>query len=248
MGVMADHVQQAFVGESEIFLGEAGGFPRALDQEALGDFQFFLLGVAGEAQDFHAVLQRLRNGVQDVGGADEHDLGEIVFDVEIMVREGVIQLGVEDFHERGRRVATEVGGHFVDFVEDENRIDGAGLLHHLDDLAGQSADVGAAMAANFGFVAHAAEGDADKFAAGGVADGHGERSLANARRSDEAEDGAFRILDELANGEEFEDALFDLFEAVVLVIENFFGGLDVANFLGALFPGHGQAASRHNCG
>ena len=49
-----------------------------------------------------------------------------------------------------------------------------------------------------------------------------------------------RILHELANGEKFENALFDLLEAVVLVIENFFGGLNIANFLGALFPGHGQ--------
>src|SRR3981081_3277086 len=126
-----------------------------------------------------------------------------------MVGEGVVQLGVENFHEGGGRVATEVGGHFIDFIENEDRIYGAGLLHHLDDLAGQRADVGAAMAADFGFVAHAAERDANEFAAGGVADGHGERGFADARRSDEAKDGALGVFYELAAGGGFGGWAFD---------------------------------------
>ena len=137
-------------------------------------------------QDFHAVLQGLRNRVQHVGGADEHDFGEIVLDVEVVVGEGVVQFGVENFHERRRRVAAEVGGHFVHFVEHENRIDRSGLFHHLDDLAGQRADIGAAVSANFRFIAHAAERDANKFASRGAPDGHGERGFADARRPDEA--------------------------------------------------------------
>ena len=140
----------------QILFLQAGGFALALHQEALGNLQFFLLGVAGDAQDFHAILQRLRNGVQHVGGADEHHFRKVVLHVEIMIGEGVIQFGIEHFHQRRRRIAAEVGGHFVHFIQNENRIDGAGLLHHLDDLAGQRADVGAAMAANFGFIANAA--------------------------------------------------------------------------------------------
>src|SRR6266852_839541 len=96
------------------------------------------------------------------------------------------------------------------------------------------------MAANFSLIAHAAERDADELASGGVADGHGQRGFADARRSDEAEDGAFGILYELAGGEGFEDALFDFLEAVMLVVENFLGGLDVANFFGTFFPGHSE--------
>src|SRR5258708_7726589 len=92
------------------------------------------------------------------------------------------------------------------------------------------------MAADFGFIAHAAERDTNEFAAGGVADGHGQRGLAHARRSDEAKDGAFGIFYELAYGKEFEDALFNFIEAVMLVVENFFGGFDVANLFGTLFP------------
>src|SRR6202030_3208669 len=53
MGVISE---KTFVCEREIFVGQAGGLARAANEEALGDFELFLLGVAGEAQDFHAVL------------------------------------------------------------------------------------------------------------------------------------------------------------------------------------------------
>ena len=126
------------------------------------------------------------------------------------------------------------------FVEHEDGVLGAGLLHRLDDLAGQGADVGAAMAADLGLVAHAAERHADELAAGGLGDGHAERGLADARRPDEAEDGALGILDELADGEEFEDAVLDLFQAVVVFVEDLFGVVDGADFLGLLLPRHGE--------
>src|SRR5580704_1269771 len=96
------------------------------------------------------------------------------------------------------------------------------------------------MAANFRFVANATKRDADEFASGGAADGHCERSLANTWRPEEAENRALGILDELADRQIFEDAIFDFFQAVVVLREDLFGAVDVANFLGALLPWHGQ--------
>ncbi len=96
------------------------------------------------------------------------------------------------------------------------------------------------MAANFSFVAHAAKRHAHEFSSRGAADRHGQRSLAHARRPEEAENRAFRILHELADGEIFQNALFDFLQAVMIFGEDFFGALDVANFLRALLPGHGQ--------
>ena len=55
---------------------------------------------------------------------------------------------------------------------------------------GLGADVGAAVAADLGLVAHAAEGDADELAAEGAGDRLAERRLADAGRADEGEDGA----------------------------------------------------------
>ena len=54
---------------------------------------------------------------------------------------------------------------FIDFVEQEDRIDGPSLGHALDDAARHRADVGAAMAADFGFVRDAAKGRLKEFAA-----------------------------------------------------------------------------------
>ena len=139
-----------------------------------------------------------------------------------------------------RRIAAEVHRHLVDFVEEEDRIDRAGLLHPLDDLAGERADVGAAMAADLRLVAHAAEGEADELAAGGAGDRLRQRGLADAGRSDEAEDRALRLLDELAHGEELEDALLDLLEAVVVLVEDLLGELDVLDLFRGLLPGNGD--------
>src|SRR2546430_12156255 len=46
-------------------------FPYTTLFRSLGDFQLFLLRIAGQAQNFHAVLQRLRNRMQHVGRAHE---------------------------------------------------------------------------------------------------------------------------------------------------------------------------------
>ena len=133
-------------------------------EEPAGDLDLLELGVAGNLQDLHAVAQRLRNRVQHVGRADEHDVRQVVLDVEIVVEERVVLFRVQHLEQRRRRVAAEVHRHLVDFVEQEDRVHRAGLLHHLDDLAGERADVGAAMAANLGFVADAAERQAHELA------------------------------------------------------------------------------------
>ena len=80
----------------------------------------------------------------------------------------------------------------VDLVEQEDRVLGAGLLHPLDDAAGHRADVGAAVAADVGLVAHAAERDAHVLAPERAGDRLGDRGLADARRADEEQDRPLR--------------------------------------------------------
>ena len=58
----------------------------------------------------------------------------------------------------------------VDFVEHHHAIARTGLTDPLDDVAGQGADIGAPVAADLGFVVHAAETDADEFAVHGAGD------------------------------------------------------------------------------
>ncbi len=189
-------------------------------RKRLRDLDLLELGVAGQLQHFHAVAQRLRNRVQHVGGADEHHVRQVVLDVEVVILEGGVLFRVEHLEQRRRRVAAEVHRHLLDFVEQEDRVDRAGLLHHLDDLAGEGADVGAAVAADLGLVAHAAERQADELAVHRPGDRLGQRGLAHARRAGQRQDGGLRLLDQGPHRQELEHALLDLLEAVVVLVEH----------------------------
>ena len=103
----------------------------------------------------------------------------------------------------------------------------AGPAQALDDLAGQRADVGAAVAADLGLVVHAAHGDARELAAQGARDGAAERRLAHAGRPDEAQDRALEDGLQLQHGQVIEDALLHLLQIVVVLVQNLGGALDV---------------------
>ena len=127
-----------------------------LDQMALGDLDLLVLGIAFEPDDLHAVEQRLRQ-VERIGGGDEHHVRKIVVDLQIMVLELVVLLRVKDLEQSRGGVAAEILAELVDLVEQEQRVGCAGLLQVRHDLARQGADIGAAVAANLGLVAHAAQ-------------------------------------------------------------------------------------------
>ncbi len=170
---MLDQFLDAFLGELDLFIARQSGFLALLgNQEALGDLHLFDLGVAREPDHFHAILQRRRDGVHHVGRGDEEYLAQVVLDVQVVIHEHVVLFRIENFQQRRRRVAAEVGRHLVDFVQHEHRVAHAGFLHHLENLSGQGADVGTPMAANFRFIPHAAQRQAHELASGGLGDGH----------------------------------------------------------------------------
>jgi hypothetical protein len=97
------------------------------------------------------------------------------------------------------------------------------LAHVLQDLAGHRADVGAAVAADLGLVAHAAQRHAHELAVGGLGDRLAERGLADAGRADQAQDRRLQLVDALLHGEVLEDAFLDLLQAVVVLVEHLLG-------------------------
>ncbi len=137
-----------------------------------------------------------------------------------MVREGVVLLGVEHLEQRGARIAAEVVTDLVDLVHHEDGVDGPGLLHSPDDAAGEGSDVRAPVPPDGGLVVDAAERDADELAAQRAGDAPPERRLSDARRTDEAQDRPLLVLLQLADREVLEDALLDLLEAVVVLVEH----------------------------
>ena len=204
-------------------------------QIAARDVRLFVLGVAGQPDDLHAVEQRRRD-VERVRGADEHHLGEIEVDLEVVIAERGVLLGIEHLEQRRRRVTAEVHRHLVDFVEQVQRIAYPGPRHVLHDLAGHRADIGAAVPAYLGLVTHAAQRHAHELAVRRPRNALPQRGLAHAGRADQTQDRALERLHALLDGQVLDDALLDLVEAEVVLVEHPLGRRDVVLDLGALLP------------
>lgn len=65
-----------FVFLGKIVLVESSFLEGSGNQVVFCNFDFFFCDVAGKPDDFDSVEEGLRNGVEQVGGADEEDLGE----------------------------------------------------------------------------------------------------------------------------------------------------------------------------
>ena len=79
------------------------------------------------------------------------------------------------------------------------------------------------MPLDLGLVPHAADREAEKALIEGSGDGTTDARLADPGRTDKAEDGALGILLELAHREILEDAILDVLEPVVIVLEDILG-------------------------
>ena len=141
--------------------------------------------------------------------------------VQVVVDELVVLARIEHLEHRGGGVPGGAPtGHLVDLVDHQHRILHLHAAQRLDEQARHRAHVRAPMAADLRLVAHAADRDAVELAPDRRGDRLAERGLAGARRPDEAEDGAVRVAAaQLAHGEELDDALLRLAQAVVPVVE-----------------------------
>ena len=154
----------------------------------------------------------------------------------------VLVLGRIENLEQGRRGITPVvGSHLVDFVEHEDRVFCLGLAKPRDDPARHRPHVGAPVAADLGLVPNAPQGDPDEFPAHGPGDGLPQRGLPDAGRSQKTQDRASAPLVVLLfpgqDGQLVEDPLLDLFQVVVVGIEDPPGLHKVVGLGGLPVPG-----------
>ena len=207
-------------------------------QVLFGYHQLFLVGIAGELYDLHAVEQRARYRIQRVGRGDEENVGEVYGDLHIVVAELVILLPVQGLQQRAGWVAPVIGAEFVYLVEDHDRVHASGLYESVHQAARHGAYIGLAVAAYLGLIVYAAEGDMRELAVHGPGNAHRYARLACARRAYKAEHGAADIRRQLAHGQELYDALFYFVEAVVVLIEQLARFGDVQRLFSTLVPGH----------
>ena len=74
-----------------------------------------------------------------------------------MVNELVVLLAVKNLKQRGSRIALVIACKLVYLIKDKQRIVCSGILNSCDYSAGDRADIGSAVTADFSLVLNAAE-------------------------------------------------------------------------------------------
>src|SRR4029079_6338181 len=143
--VVTNYFEDAFIREIKLLELETVAFSLFRHEVSFCNLEFFAFRITGETEYLETILKRGRNRMQHVCRGDEEYFREIVFDVEITLLQRVVLFRIEHLEQRRTRVAAEVCAELVDFIEQQHRIHSARLLHHLNDLTGQRADVGTAM-------------------------------------------------------------------------------------------------------
>ena len=177
------------------------------------------MGVAGDGDDLHAIAQRPGDGVEHVGGADEHHPGQVEGQIEIVVAETAVLLRVQDLEHGAGGVASPVGTHLVDLVDHEDGVAAACVSKGSDDGPGHGAHVRTAVAADLGLVAHSADADADELSAHGPGDALAQAGLAHSGRAREAQYGTGDLALQLLHGQELQDAVLHILQVVVVLVE-----------------------------
>ena len=155
-----------------------------------------------------------------------------------MIVEVVVLLGVQHLEQGRGWIAAHVAAHLVDFIEQEQRVAHANLGHLLNQSSRHRTDVGPPVPTNFRFVTHTTQGHAHELAVGGIGDRFRQGGLADPGRAHQAQYRAANLLHALLHGEVFEDPFLDLFQAVVVGIEDVLGARQVQAYLALGLPRH----------
>ena len=230
--VVGNQLLQRRVGDGDLVGLQAVLVQLARQQVTLGDLQLLLLDVTGKINHFHAVHQRCRNLLGVVGRRDEHHFAQIKRNAQVVIGEVRVLCGVQHFQQRRTGVALKAAAQLVHLVEQHHRVLGARRAQPLDDPPRHRADVGAAVTANVGLVARAAQGDPHILAAQALGDALRDGGLAHAGRPGEHQDRPLvhlggvdlaalgPLLAQPANGQEFQHPVLDLIQTVVVVVQN----------------------------
>lgn len=87
-------------------------------QVPLIDLLLLMVGVAAQFYQVHSVQQWCLYGMRRVGRADEQHLAQIDCEIEVVVGEVLVLLGVEDLEQVGLRVAVHLGSaELIDLIQ-----------------------------------------------------------------------------------------------------------------------------------
>ena len=87
--------------EPEVFVRDAVLLKLTRDEIPPGDAELFFFRISRDFNDLHPIPQSGENRIHEIRGGDEHHLGEIKGNTQVMVAEGVVLFRVQDLEQRG---------------------------------------------------------------------------------------------------------------------------------------------------
>jgi hypothetical protein len=89
-GIVVDDFQDGILHEGNFVLLETMRLELTGNQVPSGNLQLFERRIPIDLDDFHAVSQRARYGVQLIGRGDENDVAEIEVHIQVMITKGAV--------------------------------------------------------------------------------------------------------------------------------------------------------------
>ena len=84
----------------DLVVGQRRSFALPGQQEVTGDRDLVVLGVAVDLNQLHAVQQCRRDVLDHVGGGQEHHIGQVQIQIQVVVAERVVLRRVENLEQR----------------------------------------------------------------------------------------------------------------------------------------------------
>ena len=239
-GVAGDEGPDGIVGELKLGLLQTVALALLGQQMLLGDLELLLIGIAGELNDLHPVQQRPGDSIGGIGGGDEEYLREIEGHLQEVVPECTVLLPVQHLQQSGGRIAVDIGGQLVDLIQQQQGVTAPRPADTIDDTAGHSAHIGLPVTPDLGLIVDTAQRDPGQLPAGSTGHRHSDGGLAHAGRAHQAEDLALELRRQLPDGQELQNALLHLLEAVVVGVQRLPGRRHIGALFGVLVPGQIQ--------
>ena len=186
---------------------------------AAGDVELFHAGIAGQFNHIHTVIQRAGNVGSIVGGGNEQHVAEVKRDIKIVILKSLVLFRVQHFQQGAGRIAAVIPCQLVDLIQQDDRVGGLGGIDGADDAAGHCADVCTAVTADLGFVMHA-----PRLMRASCGPCRRQRSaqwrFCRHPEADQADDLPLDIRGQLADSQHFQNAVLDLFQAIVVAVQD----------------------------
>ena len=138
-----------------------------------------------------------------------------------MIHKGRVLFRIQHFQHCRCRVAAEILAHFVDFIQQYQWITSLCFLQSLYDLTRHRANVGTTVTTNLAFVAHTTKRDTNKLTTRGFSHRFTKRCLTNTGRTNQTHDRAFHLSRALLHSQILNDAFFDFFQTIVIIVQDF---------------------------